>query len=91
MHAGGGHARADSTVKMITYAARLHFWTLKDTVTLWAAATFIFLEMPLNATAVTISVAAAAFGGPHAEGWPALPLHLQVTNPFAPAWSTQRT
>ena len=40
--------------------------------TLWAAATFIFLEMPLNATAVTISVAAAAFGGHHAEGWPAL-------------------
>eukprot|EP00964_Phaeocystis_antarctica_P158700 scaffold129512_cov54-Phaeocystis_antarctica.AAC.1 len=59
--------------------------------TLWAAVTFIFLEMPLNATAVTISVAAAAFGGPHAEVWPALPLHLQVTNPFASAWSTQGT
>ena len=50
---------------------------------LWAATTFLFLEMPLNATAATISVAGAAFGGPHAEGWPALPLHLQVTNPFA--------
>eukprot|EP00964_Phaeocystis_antarctica_P048040 scaffold27815_cov30-Phaeocystis_antarctica.AAC.1 len=59
--------------------------------TLLAAATFIFLEMPLNATAATISVAGAACGGPHAEGWPALPLHLQVTNPFAPASSTQGT
>ena len=28
---------------------------------------------------------------PHTEGWPALPLHLQVTNPSAPAWSTQGT
>ena len=27
----------------------------------------------------------------NAEGWPALPLHLQLTNPFAPAWSTQGT
>ena len=35
--------------------------------TLCTAVTFIFLQMPLNATAVTISVAAAAFGGPHAE------------------------
>ena len=57
-------------------------WALKDTTTLWAAATSIFLVMPLNATAAQILVPAAAFGGPHAEGWPALPLHLQVTSPF---------
>ena len=29
---------------------------------LWAAATFIFLKTPVNATAATILVAAAAFG-----------------------------
>ena len=34
---------------------------------LWAATTFIFLVMPLNATAAHILVAAAAFGGPHAQ------------------------
>ena len=55
--------------------------------TLWAAATFIFLEMSLNAAAAHILVPAAAFGGPYAKGWPALPLHLQVTSSFAPAWS----
>ena len=49
---------------------------------LWAAATSTLLKMPLNATAATILVAAAAFGGAHAEGWPALPLHLHATNPF---------
>ena len=76
--------------KMITHEAALS-WALKDMTTLWAAVTFLFLEMPLNATAATISVAGAAFGGPHAEGWPALPLHLQVTNPFAPAWSIHET
>ena len=42
---------------------------------LWAAVTFILLEMSIDAIAATISVAAAACGGPHAEGWPALPLH----------------
>ena len=53
----------------------------KDTTTLWAAATFMFLEMPLNATAAHILVAAAAFGGPHAKGWPALhPLSVFVTH-----------
>ena len=46
---------------------------------------------PLNATAATILVAAAAFGGAHAEGVPALPLHLQVTSLFAPAGSTHGT
>ena len=34
-----------------------------------AAATSILLKMPLNATAATILVAAAAFGGAHAKGW----------------------
>ena len=51
MHAGGGHAGADSTVKMITHEAAVHCCALKDMTTLWAAATFMFLEMPLNATA----------------------------------------
>ena len=64
---------------------------LKDVTFLWAAATFIFMKTPVNATAATILVAAAAFGGAHAEGWPALPLHLQVTSPLAPAWSTRGT
>ena len=84
VHAGGRHAGADSTVKM-----RLNCRTLKD-MTIMAAAG-IFLKTPVNATAATILVAAAAFGGAHAEGWPALPLHLQVTSPFAPAWSTRGT
>jgi hypothetical protein len=70
---------------------RLNCRALKDMTILWAAATFIFLKTPVNATAATILVAAAAFGGVHAEGWPALPLHLQVTIPFAPAWSTHGT
>eukprot|EP00964_Phaeocystis_antarctica_P135947 scaffold100340_cov43-Phaeocystis_antarctica.AAC.1 len=75
VHAGGGHARADSTIKMITHGAALlgpqgHGQPL-------GCRTFLFLEMPLNATAATISVAGAAFGGPHAEGWPALPPQLQ--------------
>ena len=70
---------------------RLHCWALKDMVILWAAATSILLKMPLNATAATILVAAAAFGGAHAEGLPALPLHLQVTSLFAPAGSTHGT
>ena len=43
---------------------------------LWAATTFIFLVMPLNATAAHILVPAAAFGSPHAEGWPALPVFI---------------
>ena len=64
---------------------------IKDMTILWAAATFIFLKTPVNATAATILVAAAAFGGAHAEGWPALPLQRQVTSPFAPAWSTHGT
>ena len=51
VHAGGGHAGADSTVKMTTHEAAL-LGPQKDTTTLWAAATFIFLEMLLNATAV---------------------------------------
>ena len=91
VHAGGGHAGADSTVKMTTHevTTRLHCWALKDTTALWAAATFMFLEMPLNATAAHILVAAAAFGGPHAKGWPAL--SPQVTSPFAPAWSIHGT
>ena len=67
------HAGADSTVKMTTHEAAL-LGPQKDTTTLWAAATFMFLEMPLNATAAHILVAAAAFGGPHAKGWPALHL-----------------
>jgi hypothetical protein len=79
VHAGGGHAGADSTVKMITHEAAVHCCALKDMTTLWAAATFMFLEMPLNATAAHILVAAAAFGGPHAKGWPALhPLSVFV-------------
>ena len=82
MHAGGGHAGADSTVKMTTPEAAL-LGPQKDTTTLWAAATFMFLEMPLNATAAHILVAAAAFGGPHAKSWPALPLHLQGDRPLA--------
>ena len=78
VHAGGGHAGADSTVKMTTHEAAL-LGPQKDTTTLWAAATFMFLEMPLNATAAHILVAAAAFGGPHAKGWPALhPLSVFV-------------
>ena len=44
--------------------------------TFWATVTYIVLEMAIDATAATILVAAAAFGGPHAEGWPALPLHI---------------
>ena len=60
VHAGGGHAGADSTVKMTTHEAAL-LGPQKDTTTLWAAATFMFLEMPLNATAAHILVAAAAF------------------------------
>jgi len=55
---------------------RLNCRALKDMTILWAAATFIFLKTPVNATAATILVAAAAFGGAHAEGWPALPLDL---------------
>ena len=90
VHAGGGHAGADSTVKMITNEAELPCPQGHDHP-LRAAATFIFLKTPVNATAATILVAAAAFGGAHAEGWPALPLHLQVTSPFAPAWSTHGT
>ena len=80
VHAGGGHAGADSTVKMTTHevTTRLHCWALKDTTALWAAATFMFLEMPLNATAAHILVAAATFGGPHAKSWPALPLRACV-------------
>ena len=41
---------------------RLNCRTLKDMTILWAAATFIFLKTPVNATAATILVAAAAFG-----------------------------
>ena len=51
---------------------RLNCRVLKDMATLWAATTFLFLEMPVNATAAHILVPAAAFGGPHSEGWPAL-------------------
>ena len=50
---------------------RLNCRALKDMTILLAAATFIFLKTPVNATAATILVAAAAFGGAHAEGWPA--------------------
>ena len=58
---------------------------------LWAAATFIFVKMTVNAITATILVAAAARGGLHAGGWPAPPLHLQVMNPSAPTWSTHGT
>ena len=85
--AGGGHARADSTVKMITNEAELPCPQGHD----HPLGTFIFLKTPVNATVATILVPAAAFGGAHAGGWPALPLHLQVTSPFAPAWSTHGT
>jgi hypothetical protein len=43
VHAGGGHAGADSTVKMITHEAAVHCCALKDMTTLWAAATFMSL------------------------------------------------
>ena len=33
---------------MITHEAAVHCCALKDMTTLWAAATFMFLEMPLN-------------------------------------------
>ena len=69
----------------------LRFEDLKKVTILWAAATFIILEMTVYASAATISVPAAACGGLHAEGWPARPLHLQVMNPSAPTWSTHGT
>ena len=69
----------------------LRFEDLKKVTILWAAATFIILEMTVYASAATISVPAAACGSLHAEGWPARPLRLQVTNPSAPTWSTQGT
>ena len=56
-------AISKKNVKIITHEAAL--------LVLFAI-TFIFLEMPLNATAAHIYiswlVAAAAFGGPHAKG-----------------------
>ena len=58
---------------------------------LWAAVALILLDMSIDASAATISVAAAACGGLHAGGWPAPLLHLQVMNPSAPTWSTQGT
>jgi len=65
-------------VKVMTHEAALlgPQVTLKDMTILWAATTFIFLVMPLNATAAHILVPAAAFGSPHAEGWPALPVFI---------------
>ena len=50
---------------------------------LWAAATFIILEMTVDAIAAIILVPAAACGGLHAGEWPARPLQLQVMNPSA--------
>ena len=67
---------------------RLRCEDLKQMTILWAAATFIFVKMTINAITATILVAAAARGGLHAGGWPAPPLRLQVMNPSAP-WSTQ--
>ena len=69
----------------------LRFEDLKKVTILWAAATFIILEMTVYASAATISVPAAACGSLHAGRWPARPLRLQVTNPSAPTWSTQGT
>ena len=70
---------------------RMRFEDLKKVTTFWAAATLILLEMTVYAIAATILVPAAARGGLHAGGWPALPLHLQVMNPSAPTWSTHGT
>jgi hypothetical protein len=82
VHAGGGHAGADSTVKMITHEAAVHCCALKDMTTLWAAATFMSLgDAPQRHRGPHPLVAAAAFGGPHAKGWPALhPLSVFVTH-----------
>ena len=60
---------------------RLHCWALKDMVIFWAAATSILLKMPLNATAATILVAAAAFGGAHVRITEARGLTEQVAGP----------
>ena len=68
---------------------RLRSEDLKKMTTFWAAATFILLEMTVDAIAAIILVAAAARGGLHAGGWPARPLRLQMMNPSAPTWSTQ--
>ena len=70
---------------------RLRSEDLKKMTTFWAAATFILLEMTVDAIAAIILVAAAARGGLHAGGWPARPLRLQMMNPSAPTWSTQGT
>ena len=59
--------------------------------TFWAAATFIFVEMTIDASAAIILVPAAACGDLHAGGWPAPPLHVQVMNSSAPTWSTHGT
>ena len=67
---------------------------LKKVTTFWAAATFIFVEMTIDASAAIILVPAAACGDLHAGpagGWPALLLQLQVMNLSAPTWSTQGT
>ena len=47
---------------------------------LWAAVTFILLDMSIDAITATISVAVAAYVVVHTQraghAWPALPLHL---------------
>ena len=70
---------------------RLRCEDLKKVTTFWAAATFIFVEMTIDASAAIILVPAAACGDLHAGGWPALLLQLQVMNLSAPTWSTQGT
>ena len=70
---------------------RLRCEDLKKVTTFWAAATFIFVKMTIDASAAIILVPAAACGDLHAGGWPALLLQLQVMNLSAPTWSTQGT
>ena len=69
----------------------LRFEDLKKMTTFWAPATFIFVEMTIDASAAIILVPAAACGDLHAGGWPALLLEVQVMNLLAPTWSTQGT
>ena len=89
VHAGGGHAGADSTVKMITNEAELPCPQGHDHPL--GCHHLHLVEDARQRDRGHHLGGSSSVGGAHAEGWPALPLHLQVTSPFAPAWSTRGT
>ena len=89
VHAGGGHAGADSTVKMTTHEAALGPSRTRPPSGLPPpSCSWRCPSTPPRPTSWWQQQ--RLFGGPHAKSWPALPLH-QVTSPFAPAWSIHGT